>query len=114
MNYTIENLSIDNANEYAKVNALAWKQSYKGIVADEYLEEINTDESIDELTEKLKGYVVNNPDHFFLLRVKSPPIDSNISLFLSNSKCFLVLIKFNFPFTIPKLNPTIGLFIIPP
>ena len=74
MNYAIEDLSIDNANEYAKVNALAWKQSYKGIVDDEYLEEINTAESIEKLTEKLKGYVVNNPDHFFLLRVGGKPV----------------------------------------
>ena len=74
MNYTIEKLSIENAHEYAYVNSRAWLESYKGIIDDEYLEKINTDESIKNFTEKLKGYVVNNPDHFFLLRVDGKPM----------------------------------------
>ena len=74
MDYTIEKLSIDNAHEYAYVNARAWLESYKGIIDDEYLERINTDKNIKILTERLKGYVVNNPDRFFLLRVKERPV----------------------------------------
>ena len=74
MNYTIEELSIDNAHEYAYVNSRAWIESYKGIIDSEYLEKINTDESINTYTEKLKEYVVNNPDHFFLLRVEGKPM----------------------------------------
>ena len=73
MNYTIEKLSVDNAHEYAYVNSRAWLESYKGIIDDEYLEKINTDVSIKTFTEKLKGYVVNDPDHFFLLRVEGKP-----------------------------------------
>ena len=73
MDYVIEELSIDNAHEYAYVNSRAWLESYKGIIDDEYLEKINTDESIKTFTEKLKGYVVNDPDHFFLLRVEGKP-----------------------------------------
>ena len=73
MNYIIEELSIDNAHEYAYVNSRAWLESYKGIIGDEYLEKINTDESIKTFTEKLKGYVVNDPDHFFLLREEGKP-----------------------------------------
>ena len=69
MNYTIEKLSVDNAHEYAYVNSRAWLESYKGIIEDEFLEKINTGESINSLTEKLKGYLINDPDHFFLLRV---------------------------------------------
>ena len=65
MDYKIEKLSVDNAHEYAYVNSNAWLESYKGIIDDEYLEEINTDESIKTFTEKLKGYVVNDPDHFW-------------------------------------------------
>lgn len=68
MNYTIEKLSIDNAHEYAYVNSRAWLESYKGIIDDEYLERINTDESLRIFTERLKGYVLEDPDHY-LLRV---------------------------------------------
>ena len=32
MNYVIEKLNLNNVEFYARVNALAWKQSYKGIV----------------------------------------------------------------------------------
>ncbi|MBR3661111.1 MAG: GNAT family N-acetyltransferase [Bacilli bacterium] len=74
MNYTIEKLSIDNAYDYAYVNSHAWLESYKGIIDEEYLETINTLESIENYSEKLKGYVVNSPDHFFLLKVKGKPV----------------------------------------
>ena len=73
MNYTIEKLSIDNAHEYAYVNSHAWIESYKGIIDDEYLERINTDESIKQFTEKLKEYVFNDPDRFYLLRIEGKP-----------------------------------------
>ena len=74
VNYTIEELSIDNAHEYAYVNSRAWLESYKGIIDDEYLEKINTDESINIFTERLKGYVLNDPDQHFLLRVERKPV----------------------------------------
>ena len=32
MDYNIENMDSTNAYYYAKVSALAWKESYKGIV----------------------------------------------------------------------------------
>ena len=73
MDYIIEKLSIDNAYEYAYVNSRAWLESYKGIIDCEYLERINTEESIKQFAEKLKGYVVNDPDCFFLLRVNGKP-----------------------------------------
>ena len=73
-NYIIEELSLDNAYEYAYVNSRAWLESYKGIIDDEYLEKINTDESIQALTEKLKGYVANDSEQFFLLRVNGKPV----------------------------------------
>lgn len=37
MNYVIESMNENNAENYARVNALAWKQSYKGIVDDDFL-----------------------------------------------------------------------------
>ena len=74
MNYTIERLSEDNAHEYAYVNSRAWLESYKGIIDNEYLERINTDKSLKEFTERLKGYVINSPDYFYLLRVDKKPV----------------------------------------
>lgn len=56
MNYIIEDLSIDNAHEYAYVNSCAWLESYKGIIDDKYLEKINTDESIKNFTENVYYY----------------------------------------------------------
>lgn len=44
--YIIENINSSNIEYYARVNALAWLQSYKGIVNDEFLELINTEEEI--------------------------------------------------------------------
>lgn len=36
MNYGIGNMNIDNVEYYARVNSLAWEQSYKGIVNDDF------------------------------------------------------------------------------
>ena len=74
MDYVIEELSIDNAHEYAYVNSRAWLESYKGIVDDLYLEKINTEEEINELTEVLKTKVNEIPNTHFLLRVNSRPV----------------------------------------
>ena len=73
MNYVIEKLSIENAHEYAYVNSRAWLESYRGIVDAEFLEKINTDESIKSFTERLKGYVTDNSELHFLLRVEGKP-----------------------------------------
>ena len=54
MDYIIEKLSIDNVEYYARVNALAWKQSYKGIVNDDFLELINTEPEIQKTISNLK------------------------------------------------------------
>ncbi len=74
MNYTIEDLSLNNAEEYARVNVLAWEQSYKGIVDDEYIRFINTEEEIKKLTEKLKSKLGNDRNISFLLRVDGKPV----------------------------------------
>ena len=68
MEYTIEKLNAVSAHEYAYVNRKVWLESYKGIIDDIYLEKINTDESIKELTEKIKESIIDNP-YYFLLRV---------------------------------------------
>ena len=55
MNYVIEELAVNNAEDYARVNVLAWKQSYKGIVNDNFIALINTEEEIQKTIEKLKN-----------------------------------------------------------
>jgi len=67
MNYIIEKLSIDNVEYYARVSALAWKQSYKGIVNDDFLELINTEEEIHKAISNLKE-VLNDSSRRFLLK----------------------------------------------
>ena len=74
MNYIIEDLNINNAYDYAFVNSRAWLESYQGIIDEAYLKEINTDEAIKELTEKIKGYLVTELNRYFLLRVDGKPV----------------------------------------
>ena len=69
MSYLIEKLSFDNVSEYARVNSLAWKQSYKGIIDDDFLELINTEDEIKKLIEKLKNGLGNDRNVAFLLKV---------------------------------------------
>ena len=67
MDYIIEKLSIDNVEYYARVNALAWKQSYKGIVNDDFLELINTEPEIQKAISNLKEGL-NDSSRRFLLK----------------------------------------------
>lgn len=53
-NYIIEDMNLDNVDYYARVNALSWEQSYKGIVNDDFLELINTEEEIQKSISNLK------------------------------------------------------------
>ncbi|MBO4245377.1 MAG: GNAT family N-acetyltransferase [Bacilli bacterium] len=74
MNYTIEKLSNENACEYAYVNSRAWLESYQGIIDQAYLENLNTDEALKAFCEKLKGYIKDDPNNYFLLRVDGRPV----------------------------------------
>ncbi len=53
--YVIEKMDLNNVEHYARVNALAWLQSYKGIVNDEFLKLINTEEEIQKAIINLKS-----------------------------------------------------------
>ena len=66
MNYVIENMNIDNVEYYARVNALAWKQSYKGIVNDDFLELINTETEIQKAISNLKDGLNDGSKRFLL------------------------------------------------
>lgn len=71
MNYVIEELNVDNAYDYARVNTLAWLESYRGIVNDDFLEKINTEEEIIKTTERLKKGLDNKESKAFILKVNN-------------------------------------------
>ena len=60
-------MDIDNVEYYARVNALSWKQSYKGIVNDDFLELINTYPEIQKAISNLKEGL-NDSSRRFLLK----------------------------------------------
>lgn len=66
MNYRVEQLNEKNVGDYARINALSWKQSYKGIVNDEFLDLINTEEEINKTIEKLKSSLDDNSKRFLI------------------------------------------------
>ncbi len=68
MSYNIEKLNINNAKDYARVNALAWYQSYQGIVNGDFLIQINKEEEIQQATKRLiEG--LRDDSRRFLLKV---------------------------------------------
>ena len=46
MDYIIEKMNLANVEDYVRVNSVAWKESYKGIVNDDFLELINMEAEI--------------------------------------------------------------------
>ena len=65
MDYIIESMNKDNAEYYARVNALSWKQSYKGIVNDDFLELINTEPEIKKAISNLKNGLNDGSRRFY-------------------------------------------------
>ncbi|MBR2677897.1 MAG: GNAT family N-acetyltransferase [Bacilli bacterium] len=74
MSYVIEDLRTDNAEDYAKVNILAWRQSYKGIVNDDFLDLLNTENKYKETVEKLIRNLNEDRNKAFILRVDEKPV----------------------------------------
>ncbi len=68
--YVIEKMDLHNVEYYARVNPLAWLQSYKGIVKDDFLKLINSEEEIEKAIIKLKSGV-NDDSKRFLLKLDS-------------------------------------------
>lgn len=66
MKYIIEKLDKNNAEEYAKINAHAWNESYKGIVNDKFLELINQEEEIIKTKNNLLKNLNDNSRRFLL------------------------------------------------
>ena len=70
MNYVIEELNYNNVEDYVRVNVLAWKQSYKGIVNDDFLNLINTEEEIQKIIDSVR----KNLKKGFILYVDGKPV----------------------------------------
>lgn len=66
MNWIIEEINLNNVEYYARVNALSWKQSYKGIVNDDFLELINTEPEIQKVIANLKKGLNDSGKRFLL------------------------------------------------
>ncbi len=64
--YVIEPMDLGNVDAYARVNALAWFQSYKKIVNEEFLELINTEEEIQKSIINLKSGLQDDSRRFLL------------------------------------------------
>ena len=65
-NYVIEKMDLNNVEYYARVNSLAWLQSYKGIVNDDFLKLINTEEEIQKAIINLKSGLKDESRRFLL------------------------------------------------
>lgn len=65
-NCFIEKVDLHNVEHYARVNALAWLQSYKGIVNNDFLELINTEEEIQKAIIHLKSTLKDDSRRFLL------------------------------------------------
>ena len=84
MKYIIEKMDKNNVTDYARVNALAWKESYKGIVNDDFLELINQEEEIQKTINKLidglkdgsRRFLLKEEDKYIgILRVRKTKYD---------------------------------------
>ena len=71
--YVIEELNENNIEDYVRVNVLAWKQSYKGIVNDEYLNFINSEDQISEICNHMKESLNDKSKKNFILKVDNKP-----------------------------------------
>lgn len=78
-NYKIIELTEENAIDYAKVNTLAWIQSYKNIIDKQFLDSINTeneiykmrDNIINSFSDESKGYLLKvNNNYVGIIRVR--------------------------------------------
>ena len=69
MNYSIEELNSDNIQEYAQVNILAWKQTYKGIISDEFIESFTSENGKQKIINNLQIELSENDKKSFLLKV---------------------------------------------
>ncbi len=73
MEYAIEALTAENAEAYERVRALAWRQTYPGLVDGAYLELINREEQIRQAAERLARSLGDGSGRAFVLYVEGQP-----------------------------------------
>ncbi len=73
MNYKIEKENENNSIDYIHVNVLAMKQTYKGIINDEFLDKINSEEEIQKMVKVHNNRINDKSDRSFILYVDEVP-----------------------------------------
>ena len=87
MEYEIVEKSLENVEDYVRVNALAWKETYQGIVDQEFLDFINSEVGIQESVERQKKKLSLGDKSSYLLKVNQKYVGI-LSLGTSLDSCF--------------------------
>ena len=77
MDYAIKGIEKKNLYDYMFVNTYAWNETYRGIVADEFLDKIKNElkQNVERLEKKFDRTKIDEPDYKrFLLYVDEEPV----------------------------------------
>ena len=77
MNYRIKIIEKEDLDDYMYVNTYAWRETYKGIIPDEFLDKIKNElsQNIKRLKDKFEQTKIDEPDYKrFILYVDAEPV----------------------------------------
>ena len=74
MDYKIEERSLDNLEDYIRVNALAWKETYQGIIDKDFLDLINREEEIKKAVDRQKDHLADEEQKKYILKVNGKSV----------------------------------------
>lgn len=77
MNYIIKEIEKEDMYDYMYVNTYSWKETYRGIMSDEFLDKIKKefDQNVERLKNKFDQTKIDEPDYKrFLLYVNKEPV----------------------------------------
>ena len=77
MNYRIKIIEKEDLDDYMYVNTYAWRETYKGIIPDEFLDKIKNElsQNIKRLKDKFEQTKIDEPDYKrFILYVDDEPV----------------------------------------
>lgn len=77
MNYTIKEIEKEDSYDYMYVSTYSWIETYKEIMADEFLEKIENElnQNVERLKNEFEQTKINEPDYKrFLLYVNGEPV----------------------------------------
>lgn len=77
MSYYIKKITKSDIRDYLTVNTKAWVETYKGIMADDFLEKIvrEHEQNVKRLEDKFDETKIKEPDYFrYLLYVDNKPV----------------------------------------